>query len=73
MVDWNKDVKLSDLFARGKANEDSPEAPDAPAPEPVLVPTQPRPAPAPGVHQPVPGEPGGLFHAAAAARARWRD
>ena len=30
MVDWNKDVKLSDLFARGKANEDSPEAPDAP-------------------------------------------
>jgi type IV pilus assembly protein PilM len=54
MVDWNKDVKLSDLFARGKANEDAPEAPDAPAPEPVLVPTQPVPAPAPGVHQPVP-------------------
>jgi type IV pilus assembly protein PilM len=55
VVDWNKDVKLSDLFGRGKKNdENAPEAsapsadePVAPAPpaEAVVVPAQPLPAP----------------------------
>jgi type IV pilus assembly protein PilM len=49
MVDWNKDVKLSDLFGRGKNDEDAGEAsaplpeeqPAAPAAEAVVTPTQP--------------------------------
>ena len=64
MVDWNKEVKLSDVF--GRKNKDAEQASDAvsettePAPpaekpEPTVeIPTQPVPAPAPGINPPVP-------------------
>jgi type IV pilus assembly protein PilM len=67
MVDWNKDVKLSDLFGRkakdaeeASASMSEPVVPEPPAPHevPVEIPSRPLPVvvpdPAEGVHPPVP-------------------
>jgi hypothetical protein len=53
VVDWNKDVKLSDLLGKQKQAEESiPESPEAPTPEEVQ-PAAAAPSPAPTPAAPV--------------------